>query len=68
MLKKAGTLAVAAALLVVAPVVAQQQRPPAANQPRAADSDETLRPAPNRRPDEGKGPLQDAGHPWRDAD
>ena len=59
MLKKAGILAVAAALSVAAPLVAQQQqRPPAATPPRATVPDETLRPAPNRRTDEGKGPYK----------
>src|SRR6476660_7273317 len=58
MLKKAGILAVATALAVVAPLVAQQPRPPAVTQPRDAVPDETLRPAPNRRADEGKGPYK----------
>src|SRR6185436_7174346 len=58
MLKKVGILAVAAAVTVAVPLVAQQQRPPAANQPPAAAPEETLRPAPNRRADEGKGPYK----------
>jgi imidazolonepropionase-like amidohydrolase len=58
MLKKTGILAVAAAMSMAAPLIAQQQRPPAANQPRGAVPDDTLRPAPNRRADEGKGPYK----------
>jgi imidazolonepropionase-like amidohydrolase len=58
MLKRAGILAVAAAMSLTAPLIAQQQRPPTANAPRASGPDETLRPAPNRRTDEGKGPYK----------
>ena len=56
MLRNLALVAVTATALVSTPLVAQQQPP----RPQAAAPvmDETLRPAPNRRPDEGKGPYK----------
>ena len=52
-------VAVVAAVAVWAPLSAQQQRPAPPAAPRsAAAQDDALRPAPNRRPDEGKGPYK----------
>src|SRR5436190_2615835 len=53
------TFVVAAAAVAMWIPVTAQQRPaaPAAPRPPAAAPDESLRPAPNRRPDEGKGPY-----------
>jgi len=50
-------IAVAAALLLCAPLAAQQPRPAPAP-PAAPAQDDSLRPAPNRRADEGKGPYR----------
>jgi imidazolonepropionase-like amidohydrolase len=57
--KTAGVLATAALCLTISSTSAQQQRPPAAAaRPPAAAPDDSLRPAPNRRADEGKGPFK----------
>jgi len=50
-------IAVAAALLLCTPLAAQQPRPAPAP-PAAPAQDDSLRPAPNRRADEGKGPYR----------
>jgi imidazolonepropionase-like amidohydrolase len=50
--------AIAAAVTLWTPVTAQQQRPPAAAAQRPPAADESLRPAPPRRTDEGKGPFR----------
>ena len=51
--------ALAAAAIAWTPAVAQQQAPrPQAAAPQRAQQDESLRPAPNRRADEGKGPYR----------
>src|SRR5947207_13833976 len=49
-------VAAAAAIGIWMPAGAQQRPAPAAQRP-AAEPAESLRPAPNRRPDEGKGPY-----------
>src|SRR6478672_3497543 len=52
-------VAVAAALALGTPLTAQQRPAPcAAPRPAAAAQDDALRPAPNRRADEGKGPYK----------
>jgi len=56
-MSRTATVAIAAALALWTPVTAQQ-RPPAAGAQRPAAADESLRPAPNRRADEGKGPFK----------
>ncbi len=56
MLKKLTIGLAATAAIAWTPLVAQQR--PQGAQPRAAAQDDSLRPAPNRRPDEGKGPYK----------
>jgi hypothetical protein len=51
-------LAAITAAITLSTPVAGQQRPPAAATQRPAAADESLRPAPNRRADEGKGPFK----------
>jgi imidazolonepropionase-like amidohydrolase len=56
--KTSAIVAVAAAIAVWTPVTAQQRPAATSAQRPAAAPDEALRPAPNRRPDEGKGPYK----------
>src|SRR6476469_524972 len=58
MLKKFMVSAVVAAAFLRSPVAAQQSPPQPAARPPAGAAEESLRPAPNRRADEGKGPYK----------